>query len=261
MGKVIPAVDYTEPMANLPLVMVQVTRFACGGVCVGVANSNVVADGISGTLFVDAWAKLARGRTLGEDEKPLFLDKMVIRRSEGTTADEKFFSASRFEHREFKTLPVIIGRYESVAAYIWRCACKARNADHNQPTVVRTVAGTRNRLKPPLPPNYFGNATHPTVTPKCLSGDIASKPLRCGCVEAPFLGNPNLSIWSWMTDMPIYGADFGWGRPIYMGPGELKGDGRTYIMPAPSGDVTLSVAIRLQKPHVQPFVKFFYQDI
>ncbi|MED6206467.1 hypothetical protein PIB30_026934 [Stylosanthes scabra] len=89
----------------------QVTRFACGGLCVGVANTNVVEDGISGTLFIDAWAKLARGGTLGEDEKPLFLDKMVILESESN--DEKSFSASRFEHREFKPLPVIIGRCDA----------------------------------------------------------------------------------------------------------------------------------------------------
>ncbi|MED6116092.1 hypothetical protein PIB30_096876 [Stylosanthes scabra] len=349
-----PAVDYSEPMENLPLVMVQLTRFACGGVCVGFGISNVVVDGISGTLFVDAWAKLARGGTLGEDEKPLFLDKMAILKAE--TNDEKPFTASRFEHREFKQLPVMIGRcdaseeskketdlailkltremaekikkkanddgclefdheavtaqkhwrpysrYESIAAHIWRSACKARNADHNQPTVVLTVAGIRNRLKPPLPLNYFGNATHPTVTPTCLSGDIASKPLRygaqkireaielltdeylrsafefierqdhlgclrpklnreSGCVEGPFLGNPNLNIWSWMSNMPTYGPDFGWGRPVYMGPGEITGDGRAFIMPAASGEGNLSVAIRLQTPHVEPFVKFFYQDI
>ncbi|XP_052111697.1 shikimate O-hydroxycinnamoyltransferase-like [Arachis duranensis] len=187
--------------------------------------------------------------------------------------------------------------YESIAAHIWRCACKARHVDHNQPTVVLTVAGVRNRLKPPLPLNYFGNATHPTVTPTCLSGDIASKPLRYGAQkireaielltdeylrsvfefigrqehvgwlrpklnsEPPFLGNPNLNIWSWMSNMPTYGPDFGWGRPLYMGPCEVIGDGRAFIMPAPTGDGTLSIVIRLQTPHLQPFQKFFYEDI
>ncbi|XP_057740595.1 hydroxycinnamoyl-CoA:piscidic acid hydroxycinnamoyltransferase-like [Arachis stenosperma] len=339
----LPTVDYREPVENIPLVLVQVTRFACGGLCVGFGVSNVVVDGISGTVFVDAWAKLARGGTLGEDEKPI-LDKMVILKSE--------FTAPRFEHREFKPLPLIIGssdaseeskketdlailkltremaeklkkkanddgclefgyeeavtpqkhhrpysRYESIAAHIWRCACKARYVDHNQPTVVLTVAGVRNRLKPPLPLNYFGNATHPTVSPTCHSGDIASKPLRYGAQkireaielltdeylrsafefigsqddvgwlrpklnsEPPFLGNPNLNIWSWMSNMPTYGPDFGWGRPLYMGPCEVVGDGRAFIMPAPTGDGTLSVVIRLQTPHLQPFEKFFYEDI
>ncbi|MED6210516.1 hypothetical protein PIB30_064824 [Stylosanthes scabra] len=326
----LPAIDYSEPMENLPLVMVQVTRFACGGVCVGVTNSNVVADGISGTLFVDAWAKLARGGTLGEDEKPLFLDQMelpvMIGRCDASEESKKETDLAilkltremaekikkkanddgcfEFDHEEVTAQKHRrpYSRYESIAAHIRRCACKARNADHNQPTVVLTVAGIRNRLKPPLPLNYFGNATHPTVTPTCLSGDIASKPLRygsqkmreaielltdeylrsafefigrqdnlgclrpklngeSGCVEAPFLGNLNLNIWSWMSNMPTYGPDFGWGRPVYMGPCEVKGDGKAFIMPAPGGDGNLSVAIRLQTPHVEPFVKFFYQDI
>ena len=97
----IPKVDYGEPMEKLPLVLVQVTTFTCGGLSVGFAVSNVIADGIAGTLFVDTWAKLARGGTLGEDEKP-FLKRTVLR-------PQKTFTAPHFDHPEFKPLPMVLG--------------------------------------------------------------------------------------------------------------------------------------------------------
>ncbi|XP_061357430.1 hydroxycinnamoyl-CoA:piscidic acid hydroxycinnamoyltransferase-like [Gastrolobium bilobum] len=358
ISELLPKVDYSEPMEKLPLLLVQLTRFICGGLCVGFVISNVIVDGIAGTLFVDSWAKLAREDnfelvyssvalefpigSLEKDEMP-FLNRMTLR-SEATLN-----KALHFDHPEFRPLPLILGnsdttlehkkettlammkltremvgklkkranefmegdetvvhrrpysRYESIAAHIWKSACKARHGYHNQPTVVQIVTGTRNRLKPPLPLNYFGNATHPTVTHTCLSGDIVSKPLSygahkireaiemvtdeylrsafdfigsqhnvaclrpsfnyLGCVESPFLGNPNLNIWSWMSNMPLYGPDFGWGKPVYMGPGVVKGDGKAFIMPSPIGDESISIAIRLQNAHMEAFKEFFYRDI
>jgi len=138
------------------------------------------------------------------------------------------------------------------------------------------------------------------VTPTCLSGDIVSKPLSYvahkireaievltdeylrsgfgfirsqsdvgwlrgkndneGKVESLFLGNPNLNIWSWMRNMPMYGPNFGWGRPVYMGPGAVKGDGRAFIMPGQE-DGSVLVAIRLQSAHVEAFKEVFHKDM
>ncbi|TKY46817.1 Spermidine hydroxycinnamoyl transferase [Spatholobus suberectus] len=69
-------------------------------------------------------------------------------------------------------------RFEAIAAHIWRCASKARQQiGENQLTAVRSAVNIRNRLIPPLPQNYFGNALAKTVTSKCYVGDIISNPL------------------------------------------------------------------------------------
>ena len=61
--------------------------------------------------------------------------------------------------------------------------------------------------------------------------------------------------------MPVYGADFGWGKPVYMGPGVLNADGKIFIIPGPNSDGSFVLAVRLQTAHMEAFKKFFYEDI
>ncbi|KAF3961457.1 hypothetical protein CMV_013920 [Castanea mollissima] len=140
------------------------------------------------------------------------------------------------------------------------CKVRAVDSHNSQSTRARLAVDIRNRLKPSLPERYFGNATLGTVTPICLYKDLLSKPLSYsagklreatermddeyirsaldfissqkdvsglrsnfqiqGYSEAPFLGNPNISLGSWIG-LPFYDADFGWGKPIYVGPAAL----------------------------------------
>ncbi|KAI4357046.1 hypothetical protein L6164_001021 [Bauhinia variegata] len=189
---------------------------------------------------------------------------------------------------------------EAITVQIWRSGSKARNHDKQQPTIVRFVGDTRNRLKPSLPRNFFGNALARTLTPICSSGEITSNPLGYAAQKVQegidklteeyvrsqldflasqenidwvrgslhfvrvltglFFGNPNFSIVSWLS-MPVYDADFGWGKPLYMGPGDLNEDGKVLILPSPSGDGSAIIALRLQTAHMDAFQKFFYEDI
>ncbi|KAG6603433.1 Spermidine hydroxycinnamoyl transferase, partial [Cucurbita argyrosperma subsp. sororia] len=192
-------------------------------------------------------------------------------------------------------------RYESIAGHMWVCACKARSTgDNSQPTMVRVAVDVRRRLGTPVPNNFTGNSTLVAVTPKCQFGDLISQPLSYAAgkiregtwkitdeyarsaldflasqediswvrtsyhtkvkVEAPFWGNPNLSLGSWMS-LPLYEADFGWGKPCYVGPATLNADGKSFIMPAPDNDGGLIIAIRLQKKHMDDFKRHFYEDL
>ncbi|RHN58655.1 putative shikimate O-hydroxycinnamoyltransferase [Medicago truncatula] len=192
--------------------------------------------------------------------------------------------------------------YEVVTTHLWRCACKARGLDDVQPTVIRLPGDIRNRINPPLPQNYFGNALAVALTPICYVKDIVNEPLSYGagkireaiglvsnpeyirshldfirCQEsldfirtsivengkakaATFYGNPNMNITSWMS-MPVYEADFGWGKPLFFGPALVLPDGRLYIMRSSSGDGSLLVSVHLQSRHMELFKNFFYQDL
>ncbi|KAL5574432.1 hypothetical protein UlMin_016131 [Ulmus minor] len=178
--------------------------------------------------------------------------------------------------------------YEILAAHIWKCVCKARDLPDDQETKLFVATDGRSRLEPPLPPGYFGNVIF-TTTPIALASEILSKPtwhsaskIRETLVRmnddylrsaidflelqpdlsllvrgAHTFRCPNLAITSWVR-LPIYEADFGWGRPIFMGPGGILFEGLTYILPSPVNNGCLSVAIGLQQGHMKKFEKLLY---
>ncbi|CAJ1941812.1 unnamed protein product [Sphenostylis stenocarpa] len=211
----VPTVDYYSlPIHELPLVLVQLTRFKCGGICIGVTLSHAVVDGPSALHFMCEWARLARGDPL---QTVPFLDRKVLRAGEPPLVP----LTKCHVHTEFDDPPLLLGqtenieerkkettmatlkisktqvetlkkranesshrprngvgysRYESVAGHIWRSACKARGHAENQPTMLTIIVDTRGRMEPPLPEGYFGNASLDTVACS-LAGDLVSKPL------------------------------------------------------------------------------------
>lgn len=61
---VFPTCDYSEGVSSFPLLLVQLTRFDCGGVCLGFAQHHHVGDGPSHMHFINSWARLAKGLDL-----------------------------------------------------------------------------------------------------------------------------------------------------------------------------------------------------
>lgn len=179
--------------------------------------------------------------------------------------------------------------YEMLSGHVWRCVCKARGLSDDQDTKLYIATDGRSRLQPPLPPGYFGNVIF-TATPLAVAGDLVSKPtwyaasrihdalsrmdneyLRSALdylelqpnlsalVRGPHTFRcPNLGITSWVR-LPIHDADFGWGRPIFMGPGGIFCEGLAFTLPSPTNDGSLSVAIGLQPEHLKAFEKLLYE--
>ncbi|WJX31789.1 shikimate O-hydroxycinnamoyltransferase [Trifolium repens] len=338
--ELIPIIDYNQPIEEIPLFIVQLTKFKNNeGLAIGVAFLHPLADGLGAIKFINSWAKIARGETLEANELP-FLDRTVLKFSHTPLEP-------RFEHFELKPLPLILGRkdtseerkkknsatllklsaeqvdklkkkaneddvlsmkkkgsrpysrYEAIGAHIWRSASKARELEENQESVVRFNADIRNRLIPPLPKNYFGNALSQTAA-KGYIGEITSKPLgyvaqkirdatelvsdefirsQIDVIRSfehlddarklflgglgenfPYFGNPNFHLTSWMS-MPIYEADFGFGKPIYFGLSYVSPHDRALILLSPEGDGSVHVCLHFQIAHLELFNKFFYQDI
>ncbi|WCJ40350.1 HXXXD-type acyl-transferase family protein [Euphorbia peplus] len=178
--------------------------------------------------------------------------------------------------------------YEMLAGHVWRSTCRARGLDDDQETKLYIATDGRSRLQPPLPPGYFGNVIF-TATPLALGGDLISKPTWYAAgrihdalvrMDNDYLRSaldylelqpdlsalvrgahtfkcPNLGITSWVR-LPIHDADFGWGRPIFMGPGGIAYEGLSFILPSSTNDGSLSVAIALQSEHMKLFEKFIH---
>ncbi|CAO2829196.1 unnamed protein product [Amaranthus hypochondriacus] len=201
--------DYSLGLSMFPLMMVQLTRFGCGSVCIGFSQHHHVADGASHLLFNNSWARLAKGLELLaepvhdrakyfgprdppqvkfrhlEYEPPLpsihpkdFLGEMA------TTMESSFKltkeqmdtillqATSQLAPQTKKPSTFVVQ-----AAHVWRTACKARGLAHDQNAKIYIPVNGRSRLNDmALPEGYYGNVT---VFASCIekAGDITSKPL------------------------------------------------------------------------------------
>lgn len=178
--------------------------------------------------------------------------------------------------------------FEILAGHVWKCASKARELPVDQKTNLHVVVEGRSRLQPPLPLGFFGNVI---VTATIIStvGDLQSKPtwyasscihnaisqindnyfrsaidflelqpdLSALVVGADSRRSPNIGINSWVR-LPSYDADFGWGRPIFVGPCGIPFEGTAFVLGSATNDGSLSVAICLQSVRMKSFSKLFY---
>ncbi|OIW18691.1 hypothetical protein TanjilG_13443 [Lupinus angustifolius] len=212
----VPSVNYTLPIHELPLLLVQLTMFKCGGFSISLTVSHAVADGPSALHFISEWSRFARSGESILKTVP-FLDRKVLRAGlpplmslAPCHANSAFNhpplllgQSDNIEERKKKTTVAMLKlskhqvemlrktaneswskpkndrsytRYETVTGHIWRSASKARGHEKDQPTALGVCVDSRSRMQPPLPKGYFGNATLDVIATS-LAGDLMSRPL------------------------------------------------------------------------------------
>jgi shikimate O-hydroxycinnamoyltransferase len=136
----------------------------------------------------------------------------------------------------------------ALSAHVWRCLCAARRLPLDATTHLTFPANIRRSMRPPLPASYFGNGIILLGAAGKVRDIIASEedqPLAsvagrirdvigrlddelvrsaidytemAGSLPALHVDNmqvTNLNVVSWLG-MPVYDADFGWGKPLVM---------------------------------------------
>ncbi|KDP38698.1 hypothetical protein JCGZ_04051 [Jatropha curcas] len=208
--QLIPSIDYskTDILSSFPLLVLQVTKFRCGGLSLGTQWHHILSDGSGYILFAKAWCEIARGLLVSH---PPFIDRTILR--------NQVTRKPKFQHFEYDKLPPVnntdptqnntrtelfnitleqlnalkskvqeensnngygktkFSSYEILTAHIWRCTCKARGLSNDQATKLNIAVDGRSRLKPPLPSGYFGNALF-LASSIALAGDIGSETLK-----------------------------------------------------------------------------------
>lgn len=101
----VPTLDYSVPIHELPLVLAQLTRFKCGGISLSIMISHTVVDGPSAVHFISEWATLARGEPLGTAP---FLDRKLLRAGDPPTGP------SCLDNSEYSHPPVLLGQSDNV---------------------------------------------------------------------------------------------------------------------------------------------------
>ncbi|KAL8243543.1 hypothetical protein R6Q59_009801 [Mikania micrantha] len=185
--------------------------------------------------------------------------------------------------------PINYSSFEIFSGHVWKCICRARGLPDDQETKLYFAADGRAHLEPALPSGYFGNVIFPNNA-TALVGEILSNPSWYGAskirealvrrtsdylkstidflelqpdllslvgaiVESYRTSNIAITTWAWL---PIHDVDFGWGRPIFMGPGGIDVEGVSTVLPSPIKDGSLSIIISLQVEQMKLFKKFLY---
>ncbi|KAI5002647.1 hypothetical protein ZWY2020_027297 [Hordeum vulgare] len=161
-----------------------------------------------------------------------------------------------------------VSTFVAVSAHVWRSMCAARRLPPDATTRLTFPANVRRVLRPPLPARYFGNAIITLGTAGKVR-DIGSEELASvagrisgavrrmddelvrsaidyleingGKQPAGTLPETELRVFSWLG-MPMYDADFGWGKPLAMHRAVEERGGIVYLMDGLSGGVRVLVS-------------------
>ncbi|KAL6206775.1 hypothetical protein ACLB2K_024022 [Fragaria x ananassa] len=284
----LPTVDYSGGISSYPLLLVQITYFKCGAVALGVRLDHHLADGLSALHFINTWSDIARGADIAI---PPTIDRTLLRAREqprtlldhnhhivyqppndhGTTGAETVVSVFKFTREQLNIL-------------------KAMSTMTKEEDNEMKYTTFEDQTATPTP-TWFGNVIFRAAA-TAVAGDLISKPLSYAacCIhnavvrmDDDYLRSaldyleleqrrhrdlsslargthvrcPNLGITSWFT-LPLYDADFGWGRPIFMGRAGIPSEGKAYMIPTATNDGSLSLCINLESQHMKSFSKLVY---
>ncbi|XP_037455172.1 putrescine hydroxycinnamoyltransferase 1-like [Triticum dicoccoides] len=169
-----------------------------------------------------------------------------------------------------------------VSALVWQCVCIARQLDPDATTRMNFPVDIRHRVKPRLPGRYFGNGvvnvfataavkdvvsetlasivSRVKATTEKLDDELLRSAVDYFEMEAAKGGRPEergnlpemeLRMNSWFH-LPIYDANFGWGKPWVMTRAETVRGGWVYVM-AGCGDGSARVLISLEVATLKRF--------
>ncbi|KAK3150690.1 hypothetical protein QOZ80_3AG0236410 [Eleusine coracana subsp. coracana] len=175
-----------EENVGAPLFQVQLNRYRCGGLVMGIIYHHHVADGTAMSSFVRVWSSAARG---GKDfivpvpaphvhdrastaipratPTPVF-DHQNIEFNDGSSKSYEVVPLDRIKNlrvhftTEFVTeLKARVGfrssTFQCLLAHVWKKLTAARGLDPEEFTKVRVAVNCRGRTKPPVPIDFFGN--------------------------------------------------------------------------------------------------------
>ncbi|KAI3900063.1 hypothetical protein MKW98_000963 [Papaver atlanticum] len=294
--QLIPTVQFSGDMSSYPLLVVQVTHFKCGGVSLGVGKEHHVADGPSGLHFINSWSEMACrikltvppfiDRTLlraRDPATPVFRHieyqpappmKTPPHSPNSQPALGSSVSIFKFTRDQLNTLKskskegtenaaVNYSSYEMLAAHVWRSACKARDLPVDQETKFATpIAVSGDLFSKPL--TYAAGRIHDATSrmdDEYLRSAIDYLELKPDITAlargAHTFRGSNMAITSWVG-LGLHDANFGWGRPIFAGPGGVGAEGLSYVLPSPVNDGSLWLAISLLSHHMKRFEKIVY---
>uniref|UniRef100_A0A453IY08 Anthranilate N-benzoyltransferase protein 1 n=1 Tax=Aegilops tauschii subsp. strangulata TaxID=200361 RepID=A0A453IY08_AEGTS len=172
-----------EENIGAALLQIQLNRYKCGGLVVGICSHHQAADGHSMSMFFTAWATAVREGKDFTTPAP-FLDRARTsvprstptpvfdhRSREFTCGDGDTYAVVPMDRIRNLTLHFTAefvadlkarvgarcSRFQCLLAHVWKKITAARDQKPEEFTKVRVAVNCRGRADPPVPMDFFGN--------------------------------------------------------------------------------------------------------
>ncbi|XP_073353485.1 tryptamine benzoyltransferase 1-like [Aegilops tauschii subsp. strangulata] len=173
----------TQENIGAALLQIQLNRYKCGGLVVGICSHHQAADGHSMSMFFTAWATAVREGKDFTTPAP-FLDRARTsvprstptpvfdhRSREFTCGDGDTYAVVPMDRIRNLTLHFTAefvadlkarvgarcSRFQCLLAHVWKKITAARDQKPEEFTKVRVAVNCRGRADPPVPMDFFGN--------------------------------------------------------------------------------------------------------
>ncbi|GLJ55431.1 hypothetical protein SUGI_1190120 [Cryptomeria japonica] len=184
--QLISTIPFDAENANIYPLVLQVTRFSCGGFVLGYGLNHSICDGLGIGQFLNALGEMARGfdklsvQPIWDREflKPRNPQHVMFQHSELVTDS---FISSFHEHEEFvhyfyfldskrikQTKQLLMeecnenfSSFDIGAALVWRAMTKAYKISDSQNVKLMFAMNSRKLFKPPVQNGYYGNCFYP----------------------------------------------------------------------------------------------------
>ena len=166
------------------LMQVQLNRYACGGLVLGLASHHRVCDGQSMNTFFTAWARLVNGleidplpfhnrSAIAVPRNPRKIEynhqEIEFRDADSNTGVSAEETHNVIIHYSVNFISKLKGRFQSgspnrrcstfqcLLTHVWKKLTAVRGVAGEEMTQVRVAVNGRARMKPRVPMGYFGN--------------------------------------------------------------------------------------------------------
>ncbi|WRX12859.1 hypothetical protein QQP08_005346 [Theobroma cacao] len=182
LNKLLPCQPFCKESNNdAPLLVCQVTMFACGGIALGLCTSHKITDAKTGLILCNIWSEVSRGishHNIGNPTLPeaslVFPPKNPMPQNYLSVMENLWFTEANYVTRRFtfdakaiaKLKAMAKGesearptRTEAVSGFIWKCSMAASRATSGslKPSIIAQAVNMRARGKPNSLDDSIGN--------------------------------------------------------------------------------------------------------
>nr|BBG28371.1 anthocyanin malonyl-CoA acyltransferase [Cymbidium hybrid cultivar] len=295
-----------------PLLAIQITLFPNQGICLALRIHHAACDGFSSIHFVKSWAAASRAAPLPpspsldrssiSDPHSLYsklAQTVLLRRSlphhHSTSPPSPTLTAATFtlpshQIRNLKLkLQSKIAEQLHISTFVissvcsWTCLLKAKGKDDDLSRVAHFFFSVdwRNRMRPPPPPNYFGNFLGSPCFVQARVGDIVEEKdgffMACEAIGKAIveigddvfkgiegvleklmkvLPHKPMSI-AGSPKLRVYDSDFGWEKPVKVEVTSIGGTGSISMAESRDDEGGVEIGLVLPEEEMVEFGKQF----